>query len=450
VDVPELFFADAEGVRIAWCQFGTGPDVLAVPPLVSNMEIVWEHELYRRFLEYIARYVRVTAFDKRGIGLSDKFYELPTLEQRTTDILAVMDAAGLERPALLGQSEGGLMAQLFTAMHPERVAQLVMVNSHPGASGFVAAYQERDGSLDALYERRARLDGLVETWGREPQRFVDWFIPSQSGNASFVRWMGRFQRQSATGADLRRQFDSLRALDAADHLADIGAPTLVINVTGDGLVPALAGRHLAERIPGARFLEVPGDDHFAEMTPHWQDIADAWIEFVTGARPGRQGQRRVLTVVFTDIVDSTAHTAVAGDSTWRHVLDRHDQVAWETVDRHQGTIVKTTGDGLLARFDAPSEAISFATEFRRALTAMDLEMRCGMHTGEVELRANGDITGTAVNLAARIEHAADDGDIFVSSTFREMMIGGDLHFLDRGQHAFKGFDQTWHLFALVD
>jgi class 3 adenylate cyclase len=382
--------------------------------------------------------------------LSDKFYEPPTLEQRTTDILAVMNAASLERAALVGASEGGLIGQLFTALHPERVDRLAIVNSTPGASGLVTAYRERDGSLDGLSRTQQRVDSLVDTWGREPQQFVDWFIPSQSGNASFVRWMGRYQRQSATGADLGRQLHSLRQLDAADHLADIRRPTLVINCTGDSVVPVNAGRYLADRIPGAQFLEIPGDDHFAEVTPHWQDIADAWIEFVAGTRPSRRAQRRVVTVVFTDIVSSTSQTASAGDRSWGHVLDRHDQAAWDTAGRCQGTIVKTTGDGLLARFDAPSEAIEFATEFRRAVTEMDLRIRCGVHTGEVELRASGDIAGTAVNLAARIEHEADDGDIFVSSTVREMLLGGDLHFVDRGQRTLKGFDDVWHLFALAD
>jgi class 3 adenylate cyclase len=450
MDVPEVFFADAGGVNIAWSQFGRGPDVLAVPPMLSNMEIVWENDLYRRFLEYIAQHVRVTVFDKRGIGLSDKFYEAPTLAQRTTDILAVMDAAGLERTAVLGASEGGLISQLFTALHPERVDRLAIVNSTPGASGMVASYQERDGSLDRLQAMRQGFDRLVDTWGRDPQHFVDWFIPSQSANASFVRWMGRFQRQSATAADLRRQLDSVRLLDAADHLADIRVPTLVINVAGDPIVPINAGRYLAERIPDARFVEFPGDDHFAELTRCWQDIADTWLEFVTGTRPSRPAHRRVVTVVFTDIVSSTARAANAGDRSWGQTLDHHDQLAWDTAGRCHGTIVKSTGDGLLVRFDGPSEAIEFATQFRQAASHLDLPIRCGVHTGEVELRANGDITGTAVNLAARIEHEADDGDIFVSSTVREMLLGGDLRFVDRGRRPLKGFDDAWQLYALAD
>ena len=227
-------------------------------------------------------------------------------------------------------------------------------------------------------------------------------------------------------------------------------PTLVLHARGDRIMPVAAGRYLAERIPGARFVEVAGDDHFIESSPYWRDFADTWLEFVTGSRPSRYHDRRVATVVFTDIVDSTGRAAVAGDTAWHRLLDVHDRIAWDTSDRFHGTIVKNTGDGLLARFDAPSNALAFATDFRRGLRDVDLRIRCGLHTGEIEMRDNGDITGTAVNLAARVEQAADDGSIFVSSTVRDMVLGSDLRFTDRGEHHLKGFDDPWHLFALND
>jgi len=197
-------------------------------------------------------------------------------------------------------------------------------------------------------------------------------------------------------------------------------------------------------------VEVPGDDHFVEPTPHWQEIADTWLEFVTGSRPSRQTERRVMTVVFTDIVDSTSRTATTGDSQWRRLLDSHDRIAWEIVDRHRGTIVKSTGDGVLARFDAPSHAIEFSVDFRRALADVGIQIRCGLHTGEVEMRENGDITGSAVNLAARVEQAAHDGGILVSWTVRDLLLGGPTQFSDRGEHSLKGFEQPWRLFALTD
>jgi class 3 adenylate cyclase/pimeloyl-ACP methyl ester carboxylesterase len=448
VEVPDVCFADAEGVSIAWQQFGSGPDVLAVPGLISNIELFWEHEYYRRFFEYIARHVRITVFDKRGIGLSDKFHEAPTLEQRTADILAVMDAAGLDRPTVLGGSEGGLMAQLFAAQHPERVDRLVLINTHPGRAGMVAAHRDPDGSLVRLKLLADLFERMIATWGSDPQFCVDSFCPSNSANAGFVRWYGRMERQSASRADIRRQIDSMVYLDASPSLAQITAPTLVIHATGDPLMPVAGGRYVAERIPDAQFVEIPGVDHFVEPTPGWQEFTDVWLEFVTGSRPLRQTERRVVTVIFTDIVASTSRSAAAGDGTWRRLLDSHDRIAWDAVDRHHGTIVKSTGDGLLARFDAPSDALDFCRDFRRAVAELGIEIRCGLHTGEVELRENGDLAGTAVNLAARVEQAADDGAILVSSTVRDLVLGGQARFSDRGEHRLKGFDQPWHLFAL--
>jgi class 3 adenylate cyclase/pimeloyl-ACP methyl ester carboxylesterase len=450
VDVPEVCFADADGVSIAWQQFGAGPDVLAVPGLVSNIELSWEHEFYRRFFEYIARHVRITVFDKRGIGLSDKFHEAPTLEQRTTDILAVMDAAGLDHPSVVGGSEGGLMAQLFAAQHPERVDRLVLLNTHPGRAGMFAVHRDADGSLDRLKRLGDVFDRVVATWGTDPQYSVDRFCPSNSNNAAFVRWYGRLERQSATHADIRRQVDSILHLDAAASLAEITAPTLVVHATDDPLMPVAGGRYVAERIPDARFVEVPGGDHFVEPTAHWQEFTDTWLEFVTGCRPLHHTERRVLTVIFTDIVDSTSRTEAVGDGPWRRLLDSHDRTAWEIIDRHRGTIVKSTGDGVLARFDAPSHALEFSVQFRRAVAELGIQIRCGLHTGEVEIRENGDIAGIAVNLAARVEHAADDGTILVSSTVRDLVLGGQSHFSDRGEHHLQGFDQPWRLFALTE
>jgi pimeloyl-ACP methyl ester carboxylesterase len=393
VDVPEVRFADAGGVSVAWQQFGHGPDVLMVPPLVSNVEIAWEHEYYRRFLEHLGRHLRVVAFDKRGVGLSDRFATAPTLEERTEDILAVLDAAGLERVALAGVSEGGLMAQLFTAQHPERVERLVLINSLPGVSGFIAAHTAPDGSLGPFEEKLGAFAHLVETWGREPQFMVDWFSPCYSDDAAFVRWVGRLQRQSATAQDIARQIESVSTLDAVDQLGDITVPTVIMQSIRDQVVPFASARYLAERIPGSTIVELDSDDHFAFTHPDWRTPTDQFIDFVAGSRPVREAERRVQTVVFTDLVGSTAGAVAAGDEAWHRLLDAHDRIAWEAVGRHSGSIVKSTGDGVLARFDSPSSALAFATEVRRALDTVGLQIRCGLHTGEIELRDNGDIAG---------------------------------------------------------
>jgi class 3 adenylate cyclase/alpha-beta hydrolase superfamily lysophospholipase len=450
MEVPEVHFADSDGVAIAWSQWGSGPDVFVVPPLASNVELYWEHEVYRRFLEYMGRHLRLTHFDKRGIGISDRFDEDPTLEQRTGDIVAVLNAAGLDHPALLGLSEGGLMTQLFAAQHPERVDRLLLANTASGASNFAAVHQTPDGSWGPLEQKLERFRRLVETWGRDPQFMVDWYAPSQSGNESFVRWFGRFQRQSATAVDVGRQIQSLFGLDAEEHLENIALPTLVMHGKDDDVIPIAAGRHIAEKIPGASFVELATADHFLMSSVNWMDIADLAIEFVTGQQPARRAERLFATVVFTDIVGSTTRTESAGDDGWCNTLDSHDRMAWETADRHHGTIVKSTGDGILARFDSPSHAVEFAHDLRGSLLSIDLRIRCGMHTGEIELRESGDIAGMAVNLASRVEQAAADGAIFVSSTVRDMLLGGDMVFDDQGEHTLKGFDRPWRLFALVD
>ncbi len=243
---------------------------------------------------------------------------------------------------------------------------------------------------------------------------------------------------------------SLRTLDAADRLGDIVAPTLLLHATHDPVIPIGAARGLVDKIRGSRLVEYEGVDHIGETSPQWLEILTTWLEFATGAPLARQTQRRLATVLFTDIVDSTARTAAAGDGAWRQLLDSHDRLAWAAAGRHSGTIVKSTGDGLLARFDAPSQALECAAELRRDLAAIGLDIRCGLHAGEIELRENGDIAGTAVNLAARVEQAAAGGEVMVSSTVHDVLLGSRYRFVDRGDHPLKGFDAPWRLYTLVE
>jgi len=449
VEIPEVRYATVDGLRIAWQQYGDGPDVVGIPPLISNMEIRWEHEYYRRFLVHVGHHFRITDFDKRGIGLSDRFDEVPTLEQRVGDIAAVMDAAGIERATLLGASEGGVMAQLFTALHPERVERLVLVNSAPGAAGFIEVHTDPDGSLARLEAKLARFGSLIESWGADPQSFVDFFSPCHSRDTAYVRWIGRLQRQSATAGQIMQQLQSLASLDAVDHLSEIRVPTLIIQMRGDQVVPRASAAYLAARIPGAELAEFDGSDHFCFTEPSWREPVDQVIEFVTGHRPVAATTRAVKTIVFTDIVGSTRGTASLGDDGWRRLLDQHDRMVRDLAGAHQGTLVKSTGDGSLLRFDAPSDAVAFAAGAQRAITELGLSARCGIHTGEVELRADGDVTGLAVNLAARIERACDEGGVFVSSTVADLLLGGPTRFEDRGEHELKGFERPWRLYSLI-
>jgi class 3 adenylate cyclase len=451
MEISDVQFAKSGDLHIAYQRYGSGPDVVVIPPLVSNVELGWEQEVYRRVREHNGRYVRVLEFDKRGIGSSDRFERHPTLAERIGDIHAVMDAEGVERACLLGLSEGGVMAQLFAAMHPERVDRLVLVNSAFGLSAIeqLQAYRHSDEPVHTLDEVLGRIWHVVETWGREPEVMVDLFAPSQNGNAAFARWMARYQRQTASPADMKRQLESVIGLDANEELPNIKAPTLVMNVRGDRVIHPAVGRYMADKIPGARFVEFAGEDHFCWIMPNWRELMDCWIEFVTGVAPTAQSERKFATVLFTDIVGSTAQSAEVGDKAWRGMLESHDRIAWKIVDQRRGKLVKNTGDGLLVTFDSPSEAIAATSTLTQELAGIGLTIRAGLHAGEVEVREDGDVVGLAVNLAARVQQAARDDAAYVSSTVRDLLLGGSWSFEDRGEHTLKGIDGAWRLYELT-
>lgn len=448
MEVPEILFTKSGEVNIAYQSYGSGPDLVVVPPLISNVEIQWETELWRRLLEFNGERFRVLHFDKRGIGISDRFEQKPTLEQRIGDIIAVMDAEGVERAHVMGMSEGGIMAQLFAAMHPERVDRLVLLNSLPGVSIWDRLGEYSDEPVLSSKEAALLSIRLAEDWGRDPTFFLENFVPSQKDNSSFARWMARFQRQSATPADIRRQIESVMTLDATDRLSDIKAPTLVLHAARDRVSPVAAGRYLAAKIPGAELIEIDSDDHFCWTDGNWRTLAGHWTRFLTGEEPARRSERKFATVLFTDIVQSTARAGEIGDEAWRRLLESHDRLAWKTIDAHRGSVVKGTGDGLLAVFDSPSDAVACAGEFRKELDGIGLAIRGGLHVGEIVVRDDGDVSGLAVNLAARVLQKAEAGAIYASSTVRDMLLGGERTFADKGEHELKGIDGAWRLYEL--
>jgi class 3 adenylate cyclase len=449
IDISDIRYARSGDLNIAYQRFGSGPDLVIIPGMVSNVELAWEHEVYRRVREYIGQYVRVLEFDKRGMASSDRFEQAPTLEERLGDINAVMDAEGIERAHVLGLSEGGIMGQLFAALHPERVNRLVLVNSMVGLSALGSLRRRDDDPPMRQAEVLERFRRMIAGWGREPEHLVDLFSPSKNNDPAFIRWVGRFERQTCSRADIQRQFDSVLGLDANDRLGEIRAPTLVMNVVGDRAIPPAFGRYLAEHIPEARYMQFPGEDHMCWVMPNWRELMDPWLEFVTGHAPATRSERRFATVLFTDIVDSTARSGEVGDAAWRDMLDRHDRIAWRTVDRHAGTLVKNTGDGLLVTFGAPSQAVACATELVRELARISLRVRAGLHAGEIVVREDGDVTGLAVNLAARVQQAAAGGATWVSSTVRDLLLGGEWAFAERGEHVLKGIDGAWRLYELT-
>ena len=451
MQMPETHYARVGDLRLAYQKWGDGPPLLIIPDLVSNVEIAWEHELYRRCLEHLGRHMTCVYFDKRGIGLSDRFDDAPTLEQRSEDILAVMDAVGWERAHVMGTSEGAIMGQLFAADFPNRVESLTLINTvaSPRYRDRIPRYL-REGEPapsrpNQIYEHFMH---ILETWGEDARALVEWEIPSQAGNESFTRWMARLQRYAASPRDFKRQLDSIFVLDAGDAPERITARTMVMHVKGDQVLHVAFGRLLADLIAGARYMEIEGADHFAWMLPNWRDLDDAIIEFATGTSLKRTSTRQFGTVLFTDIVDSTRQSAAVGDANWRAVLDSHDRTARGLIDEHRGRVVKSTGDGLLAVFDVPSQGVECGVKMCDALRGIGVEIRAGIHAGEIEVHDDGDISGIAVNLAARVEQKAADGELWTSSTVRDMMMGGSARFTERGEHELKGIDGSWRLFSV--
>jgi class 3 adenylate cyclase len=449
--VPNIKFAKSGDVNIAYDCWGSGPPVIVLPGIVANVELSWEQEVYRRAREYTGKFVTGIEFDKRGQGASDKVERELTLADRIQDVHAIMDAEGLETAMLWGISEGATIAQYFAARYPERVEKLLMGNPYAGLSAIDEFPKYlKPGEKTVSWEDGVRgLEAAIEVWGRDPLPMVRLVAPSLEHDEAFVRWMARFERMTATQSEMRRLLASTLELDANAELANITAPTLVIHASGDRLISPTVGRYVADRIPGAHYEEFDSDDHMIWVSPVWREVTDCAVEFLTGVKPGMRTERKFATVLFSDIVDSTARASEVGDEAWSGMLDRHDRIAWDVVQEHRGKLVKNTGDGLLLTFDAPSDAIAAASALTKTLRDVGLETRVGVHAGEIEVRADGDVSGLAVNLAARVQDSAEAGATYVSSTLRDMLLGGSWSFKDRGEHTLKGIDGGWRLYELT-
>jgi class 3 adenylate cyclase len=433
--LPETRYALSGDVNVAYQVMGEGPiDIVLVPGVVSHLE--FQHELpgYTAFLRRLASFARVIAFDKRGQGLSDRISGAPSLEQRMDDVRAVMEAVGSRRAAVIGFSEGCAMSALFAATYPELVSHLVL------CGGFTRSADRGDPA-----EIEQRIARIVAGWGRGV--FVPTLSPSQAANPEAVAQFGKFERLSASPGAAKAIMLLNTRIDVGPILPSVRVPTLVLHRRTDLQVSVELGRKLAAAIPGARFVEYPEGDHafwVGDTTPMLGDIE----EFLTGQREGAVGElERVLaTVLFTDIVDSTRRAAELGDQKWRGVLDSHDHLAKQTVERHRGTLVKTTGDGILATFDGPGRAVRCALAFSAAAGQLGIPLRAGLHTGEIEMRGR-DIGGIAVHAAARVMAQAQPGETLVSRVVTDLVAGAGLGFAERGSHELKGIPGRWELFA---
>jgi class 3 adenylate cyclase/pimeloyl-ACP methyl ester carboxylesterase len=441
--VPVPRYARNGNVSLAYDVVGDGErDILVTFGWIGSFQSALEHPAHARWLERLATFGRVIMWDKRGTGLSERLPadRLPTLEERMDDMRVVMDAAGSERAAAVGISEGASLSAVFAASHPDRVTSLVLV-------GGFARTLEDDGyewgtSKETAEAFRRR---IADTWGDNAGLLKLW-APTVADDPMAQEHWNRTMVFGATPATATAWLEMVEETDIRATLPAISVPTLVLHRTDDRIVRVEHSRYMAEHIPGARYVELPGCDHLWWIKG--DDILDEIEGFLTGTTTAFEPDRVLATVMFTDIVDSTSKAAELGDRRWRDLCDVHDRAVRRLLDRHRGREVKTLGDGFLATFDGPGRAIRCASELREAVRSVGLEVRAGLHTGEVEL-AGDDITGIAVNIGARVGAQAAASEVLVSQTVKDLVAGSGLEFEDRGEHVLKGVPGPWRLWSLA-
>jgi pimeloyl-ACP methyl ester carboxylesterase len=433
---PTTRYAKSGDVHIAYQVFGDGPvDLVLAPGFVSHIENYWDHPDFARWLRRLASFSRVVMFDKRGTGLSDQVGELPGMDQRMDDVRAVMDAVGLDRAAVMGISEGGSLASRLAAHHPARCQALVLY----GAFARFTSWFPTEEALEGLFEY---IDSAWGTGASSPM-----FAPSKADDPAFQQWWGRFERLGATPGAAIALMRMNSQIDITDVLPTIHVPTLVIHRTEDVTVNVEGGRTLADRIPDARYVELPGADHIPWVGDNGDRIADEIEEFLTGHRSAPILDRVLATVLFTDIVDSTARADALGDRAWHDLLEVHDRAVRRELQRFRGNEVKSLGDGFFATFDGPARAIHCARAIHDALKDVGVDVRIGAHTGEVEFVDN-DVRGVAVTIASRVAGLGGAHDVLVSRTVKDLVAGSGIAFEDFGTHALKGIPDPWRLYRV--
>jgi len=440
---PAVRYASSTGdVDVAYQVMGDGPvDLVFVSGFISHLDLTWELPVVS-WLEQLDGVARVLVFDKRGTGLSDRSLGFGSIEERTDDIRAVMDAAGSQSAFLVGASEGGPMSLLFSAMFPERVCGLVLYGTGPRFS------QADDWPWGPSKDDVDRFVDFVRAkWGTG--RVFELFLQGAPDPDAARQLIARIERNACTpkmaAEIMRRNLE----IDVRPTLSSITAPTLVVHSEDDPLAHVEGAKYLADHIPGARLRLLPGAFHLSWRPEDVAGLRDAALELVAGGGMPQLPVSRVLaTVLFTDIVRSTERAADVGDDAWRSLLDQHDRVARSHIEQFGGRFVKTTGDGVLATFDGPSRAISCARELGEAVRTLDLHLRAGVHTGEVELRGD-DVAGMGVVIARRICDLAGDGTVLVSRTVKDLVTGSGIRLEDHGSHRLKGVPEVWQLYAAV-
>ncbi len=431
---PTTRYAKSDGVHVAYQEFGDGPaSIVFVPGFVSHIDNYWTHPNVVRWLERLGSFARVVMFDKRGTGLSDRVSELPGMDERMDDVRAVMDEVGLERAAVFGISEGGSLAALFAAHHPERCEALI---AYGAFAQFTSWFPTRE-ALEGLFSY------IDSGWGTGES--LPLFAPTSEGDVAFQEWWGRFER---LGADPGAAITLMRMnsqIDITEILPTIHVPTLVIHRKGDTTIDFDAGVLLAERIPNAQLVELPGPDHLPWVGESPLRIIEEIELFLTGTRSEPVADRVLATLLFTDIVDSTITAGTVGDDRWRNLLHAHDDAVRGELARFQGKEVKRTGDGFLATFDAPARGIRCALSISDAVRPLGIEVRAGLHTGEIHI-TDGDVEGISVHIASRVADLAGAHEVLVSRTVKDLIAGSGVTLEPYGTYSLKGVPDQWQLF----
>jgi class 3 adenylate cyclase len=438
----ETRYASSGDVNIAYQAHGEGPlDLIFVPGFISHVEHLWEEPGLARFLDRLSSFGRLILYDRRGTGLSDRLGQAPTHEEELADLEAVLDAVGSERAALMAYTVGGQLASIFAATRPERTSALLMY-----ATIARATFAEDYSWAHSPEERNERMAQMAANWGQGS--LLEVMAPSAAGDARLKAWLGRMERLSISPGALRQMTDAIGQTDVREILEHIRVPTLILHRADDQMIDPGHSRYLAEAIPGAKYVELPGRDNYPGIDP--DSIADEIEEFLTGGRRVAEPERALLTVMFTDIVDSTVRASELGDQRWRDLLASHDSIVRKELQRFQGHEVKTIGDGFLAVFDgAPTRAVRCAHAIAKATEEIGVDVRAGLHTGECELMGE-DVGGMAVHIGARISALATRGEVLASSTLRDAVLGSQLEFEDRGSHSLKGVPGEWRVYAAAD
>jgi class 3 adenylate cyclase len=434
-------YAKSGEYHIAYQVHGSGNiDVVWAPSYFSHVEAQMEESAFRRFVDRLGTFARVVLFDKRGTGLSDRVADMPGLDDRMDDFRAVLDAVGSVQAALLGTCEGGALSALFAATYPERTRALILANSFARAT---ASDDYPWAESEEEWQRHAA--SIAETWGTG--RLLDRFAPSAMHDPRVQEWWPRFQRMAVSPNGIRTLLLMNAEIDVRDVLASINVPTLVLHSAGDQLCSIDGARYMTEQVRDAQFVELPGADHYIWFGPDADRFADEIERFLTGTLNPPEPDRALVTVLFVDVVDSTRKAAELGDRTWRDLVDSYYAVVLGEVERQRGRLLDIAGDGLLAAFDGPARAIRAGLGIAERVQRFGLTVRAGVHTGEAEI-VGDDLRGITLHIGARVAATAREGEVLVSSTVKDLVVGSGFGFADRGSHELKGVPGSWQLYAV--